>query len=358
MVFSTGCSNVSIREPSHRASATESPEPIIVDTDGAVFWDDGAALAMLLQHPEKVEILGITTVIGNHWPYQAAEYVARILKAARRTEIPIYIGADAPLKNSAAQMKKLESALIRQQVVPKEGFWKGAYSRSKEVRSFEEIEPAQGEPLTGIRPQPKSAVDFITETLSRATRPITIIAIGPLTNLAAALKKNPEISKNIRRILIMGGNVRVPGNTTPNAELNFLFDPDAADVVLRSPIREKLLFPLDLSNQATLNYERYQDLVKIPTPYTLFLAADRGPKFSDPKYSIQSWDTTVTTYLVNPSYILGSEELCLGVESKFGPRYGEVREKMDCTNKVRVMTKMDSGQYFSILKASLESQFQ
>lgn len=356
MAFVVGCSSASERGPSQGSSPSESPEPIIVDSDGAVFWDDGTALAMLLQHPEKVDILGITTVIGNHWPYQAAEYLARVLKAAHRTEIPIYVGTDTPLKNSAQQLKKLESALIAQGKVPGSGFWKGAYSRNKVVRSFQDIEPVKGETLTGIRPQSKPAAEFITDTLIHAKRPVTVVAIGPLTNLAMALRRNPDISKNIRRILIMGGAIFVPGNTTPRAELNFLIDPDAANVVLSSAIPEKLLFPLDLSNQAILNDERYQDLIKIATPYSRFLAADRGPKFSDPSYSVPSWDTTVAAYVIDPRYITDFKPMHLHVSTRLDASYGSVQLNKKRSPEVRVMTKMDVERFFRILKADLASQ--
>ena len=328
------------------------PEPMIVDTDGAVFWDDGAALAMLLRRPDQFEIVGITTVIGNHWPHQAAEYVARVLKAAGRTDIPIYVGAARPLLNGRERMLQLEKSLVAARLVADGGFWKGAYNRPKEVRSASEVEPVKGEGLSGLRPRNEDAVDFIAQTLAQADRPVTFVALGPLTNLALALRKSPTIAAKIGRLLFMGGNVKVAGNTSPSAELNFLFDPEAAALVLSASIREKTMFPLDLSAQGTLDKARYEKLAGLGSVFATMLEKDRGPKFNDPKYVVQSWDTTVAAYLIDPDYITGSTELALRIVTDFGSRYGAVEIVPDRAPNVRVMTRMDTERFFSILQSA------
>jgi inosine-uridine nucleoside N-ribohydrolase len=354
-VVAVACTATPIQRGSaQNGSSFSTPEQIIVDSDGAVFWDDGASVAMLLKHPEKVRILGISMVIGNHWPYQGAEYMARVLKAGGASDIPIYIGADKPLKNSKANLLKIESELMRQGVIETSGFWKGAYSRAKEVRTLNDLVPLEGESLSGIHPQTKRAIDFIIETLNGAKEPVTFVAIGPLTNLAEAIQRNPSIVSKIRRLLIMGGNLHVKGNTTPYAELNFLFDPEAAQFVMASGISEKLLFPLDLSNQAMITQERYRELVSSESPFATMLKADRGPKFKDPSYSIPSWDTTVAAFLIDPTYITESQDYSLSVVTKSGPRYGSVEIAPEKSNAVKVMTKMDFEKFFSILKEGLE----
>ncbi len=331
-------------------------EPVIIDSDGAVFWDDGAALAMLLQHPKKVKILGITTVLGNHWPLQAAEYLGRVLKAANRTDVPIFVGASEPLKNGLGQIKKIEDSLILQQLTPKTGFWKGAYSRPSVIRLKSEVEPAAGESRSGVEPRAQAAVDFIVETLLKSKRAVTIVAIGPLTNIAQALQRNPKIVSKIKRILVMGGNVRVAGNTTPFAELNFFFDPEAAQIVLSSGIAEKLLFPLDLSNQGVMDKSKYEKLIAVETPYSVFLKADRGPKFVDPKYTIQPWDALVSAYLVDSSYVTASELVSLRVITEPTDKYGSISLEQGKLSQVRVMTEMNFEKFFSILKDSFGSQ--
>ena len=355
LIVITACSSNSIRGNLVSRGPSSVPEKVIVDSDGAVFWDDGAAIAMLLQHPEKIKILGISMVLGNHWPYQGAEYIARVLEVAGRTDVPIYIGADHPLNNSKEKMVRLEEDLINQGVVDKSGFWKGAYSRSKEVRSVADVEPARGEPLSGITPMTKSAVEFIIDTLNGSTEPVTFVAIGPLTNLAQAIQKDRSIVSKIRRLVFMGGNIHVKGNTTPFAELNFLFDPEAAQIVISSGIVEKLMFPLDFCNQALITQDRYRELTLAEAPYAALLKADRGPKFKDSSYSVASWDTTVSAFLIDPSYVTGSEDLSLKVVEEFGPRYGSVQITSEKMNTVRVMSQMNFEKFFSILRADLTS---
>lgn len=331
-------------------------ERIIFDTDGAVFWDDGAALAMLLRHPDKFHIEGITMALGNHWPQQGAEYIARVLKVFGRTDIPLHLGPDHPLKNSRTRLLRLEKNLIAKGLVGKSGFWKGAFSRPKEILTRDRVEPAKGESLTGVMPANGDAVTFIIEALRNSSEPITFVEIGPLTNLASALKKDPSIAGKINRVLIMGGVLHEKGNTTPSAELNFLIDPEAARIVLDSRIREKLLFPLDLSNQVKIDRKRFEDLVDLNTPLSNMLRADRGPKFQDSSYTLQAWDTTVAAYLIDPTYITSSESLSLRVDDAFGDHYGSVRIDKTATGKVTVMTRMNEAKFFEILKREIRME--
>src|SRR5215469_11952181 len=82
--------------------AQAQPESVVVDTDCAFFSDDGAALVMLLQRPRQVELLGLTVVPGNLWPRQGAEYMFHVLRLMKHPEIPLYVGAQAPLLHTRA----------------------------------------------------------------------------------------------------------------------------------------------------------------------------------------------------------------------------------------------------------------
>lgn len=154
----------------------------------------------------------------------------------------------------------------------------------------------------------------------------------------------------------MGGSINVSGNTTPYAELNFLFDPEAAQMVLSSDINKKILFPLDLSNQAVLDKKRFFELIKDETKYTNFLKLDRGPKFSDPNYKVQSWDTLVSAFLIDPSYITDSDNLGLRVVLTPNEYYGSVQQDKSALSKIQVMTKMNTDRFFEILKVNLSSE--
>ncbi len=95
--------------------------------------------------------------------------------------------------------------------------------------------------------QQQHAVNFIIETVKKYPREVTLLVIGPMTNIALAIRMSPEIVPLIKRIVFMAGAFEVPGNTTPAAEMNVWYDPEAARVVVRQPI-EQAFIPLDVTN--------------------------------------------------------------------------------------------------------------
>ncbi len=208
------------------ASLAWAQEKVIFDTDCALFNDDGAALVMLLQQPEKVEVLGISVVPGNLWPLQGAEYMFHILDLLKKPGTPLFFGARAPLIHTKAMVEKenIEWGPVK---------YMGAFR----------TDPPAAKKTTERRASGKNAVEFLAETLAKYPEPVTVLALGPMTNLAIALRMHPEIEKKIKRLVFMGGGVHVPNNEDGRAaEFNFWFDPEAAQVVLRSAIQEKIMF--------------------------------------------------------------------------------------------------------------------
>ena len=194
---------------------------VIIDTDPGV--DDAAAILAALASPE-INLLGLTVVAGNVALPDAAANACRIVALSQRTDVPVHLGAAGPL--------------VRQQVF-------GKYAK---VGAFSE----QLVPSGGAAPSEEHAIDFIvrmTREAARAAAPLTICAIGPLTNVALALVRHPEVSRGIGRIVSMGGAFAVPGHRTPWAEFNVYADPHAAAIVYRSGI-PLVLMPLDVTTQA------------------------------------------------------------------------------------------------------------
>ncbi len=113
--------------------------------------------------------------------------------------------------------------------------------------------------------QPKGAVDFIADTVKANPHEVTIIAIGPLTNIAQAAARYPEIVPLIKQVISMGGAVHVPGNTTKTAEFNWWFDPEAAQAVLRLPVPQ-VVVPLDVTNTVLLTKPVYDRIAHAETP--------------------------------------------------------------------------------------------
>jgi inosine-uridine nucleoside N-ribohydrolase len=223
------------------AQAQPARHPIIFDTDfGMVPQDDAFALMLALHSPE-LEILGVTTVAGNFSLEQATADALRVLEVAGRDDIPVYRGADMPLLH-----EKSEYATTRHGQ-----WWSDA--------------PATAPPggFAKRAAEPRGAVQYIVDTLNARPGQVTIMAIGPLTNVAMALRQEPGLAAKVKQLYIMGGAVAAlpdgAGNITPNAEFNFWVDPEAARAVLRSGI-PIALSPLNVSRKTSLDRKWYQKL--------------------------------------------------------------------------------------------------
>jgi purine nucleosidase len=194
---------------------------VIIDTDPGV--DDCAAILAALASPE-INLLGVSVVAGNVALPDALVNACRIVALSGRNDVPVHPGAPGPL--------------VRPQV----------YGKYAKIGAFSpELVPPDG-----ITPSQEHAVDFIvrsTREAARAEKPLTICAIGPLTNIALALVRHREVAHGIGRIVAMGGAFAVPGHRTPWAEFNVYADPHAAAIVYRSGI-PLVLMPLDVTTQA------------------------------------------------------------------------------------------------------------
>src|SRR5579872_2929687 len=224
-------------------------EIVIVDTDSGLFGDDGAAVVMLLRSPEQVAVAGITIVPGNVWPAQGAEYMLHILDLLKQPQVPVFLGADTPLLHTAAMAREYGRRWGPTEFI-------GAFADDPK----KEVVPAPGSKLSLHRPHHESATTFLIGEIERHPGEVTILAIGPMTNIALALRLKPEIETKIKRIVFMGGNLRVGGNASSSAEFNFWFDPEAARIVLRSRIPQKVMFGLDICNSAVLHKAEFDQI--------------------------------------------------------------------------------------------------
>ncbi|KAF1766256.1 hypothetical protein GCK72_006212 [Caenorhabditis remanei] len=189
------------------------PIKLIIDTDGV--YDDIRGLSIALTHP-NVEVIGITTVHGGVSANQSAANVARLLRAIGKESVPIFIGSQ-------------DSLVPKGPVV----VWEELFG-SDGIGGVPDIHP-KSLPSDFQMAQKQNAIDAIIE-LTKNTSDVVLIGLGPLTNIAMALRKDPEVAKRIRKVIIMGGNYLGIGNSQYNstAEFNLLMDPEAAHIVLSS----------------------------------------------------------------------------------------------------------------------------
>jgi len=186
------------------------PRPFIIDTDTAS--DDAVALLMALRHPD-VSVEAITTVAGNVEIGQATRNALTAVEISGVDPPPVFVGADRPLK------------------------------RPLQVAQFFHGEDGLGDvgyPAPSLEPAAGGAVEALVETVRRHPG-VTLVTLGPLTNIARALAAAPDIGARIDRCVIMGGAPCTVGNVTPAAEYNMWVDPDAARAVLLSGLAVELV---------------------------------------------------------------------------------------------------------------------
>ncbi|MYC33151.1 MAG: nucleoside hydrolase [Chloroflexi bacterium] len=177
--------------------------PVIVDTDPGV--DDAVAILMLLGDP-TCEIVGFTTTAGNVPLARSTRNTLALLEYAGRLDIPVCRGAARPVRGRFAYARHVHSAAGLTRRLP---------------------DPS-------MHPSEIGAVQFMERTLMDTRSPVTVIALGPLTNLARLWRRNPAALQSAERIVVMGGAVHTEGNATPHAEFNFYSDPTAARIIMES----------------------------------------------------------------------------------------------------------------------------
>ncbi|WP_343210386.1 nucleoside hydrolase [Anaerolentibacter hominis] len=204
---------------------------ILLDADTGV--DDSIALLYALKNPD-VQLVGVTTVLGNTDPVQAAKNSLALIALAKPDyEVPVAIGAGQTLKG----------------VVTKSD----THVHGKNGIGDAELPPAEQKPIE------RGGVDFMIEQARKYAGELVIVATGRLTNLALAIQKDASFVKNVKKAVIMGGTVFAPGNVSPVAEANIYGDPEAADLVLTSGM-DVTIVGLDVTKKTILTYD---DVLKL-----------------------------------------------------------------------------------------------
>ena len=200
---------------------------IIIDCDPG--QDDAIALLLAMSSPDELDVLGITAVAGNV-PLELTERNARQLRdIGKRSDIPVFAGCSRPMQRDLVTAEHVHGVTG--------------------IDGIDIVEPEL--PLEDLH-----AVDFIVETLRAADdESVTLVPIGPLTNIGTAIQRDPAILSKVREIVIMGGAMREGGNLTPSAEFNIIVDPHAVDIVFRCG-RHITVMGLDVTHQVLASPQR------------------------------------------------------------------------------------------------------
>ena len=259
---------------------------IIIDTDPGV--DDSLAIFVALNSPE-LDVLGLTTVFGNATTSTCTENALRLLEIAKRTDIPVAEGAHLPLN----------------------GTLRGAASfvHGENGQGNVELKPPTNKTLE------IDAVAFLKNQIEVHPNEITLVPVGPLTNIANLLTTHPGIDSKIKEIILMGGNAQSPGNATPTAEANILNDPEAADIVFSAQC-EITMVGLDVTNNVFMSEEQVNKLGSFENEKSKHISKINPFYFNFLKEFFQDngmpiHDSSAVTYLVHPEYF---ETLCCPIK--------------------------------------------
>lgn len=264
--------------------------PIIIDTDPG--QDDAVAILLALASPE-FEVLGITAVAGNV-PLNLTELNARkICELGGRPDTKVFAGCDRPM--------------VRDLVT------------AEEVHGRTGLDgPDLPDPKMQLQSQ--HAVDFLVETLmARAPHEVVLCVLGPMTNIATAMHKEPRIIPRIKRIVAMGGGYFEAGNVTPAAEFNIYVDPQAAELVFASGVPITLI-PLDCTHQALTTVKRVEAFRKMRNNCGPAIASmmDFFERFDEQKYGTDGGplhDPCVMAWLVKPE-LFQSRDVNVSIETQ------------------------------------------
>jgi purine nucleosidase len=333
-------------------------QKIIIDSDYNTMSDDGqlGVMAAQLQASGKVQVMGISVVSGNQWLKQGvADALMSVERLGVGDRIGIYVGANYALNHTFADVEAEMAAGAGGDGYL--GAWGGP-----EPKTDADLKPSPDGFAKHTVVQGKSAVDFIVDTVKANPGEITILAIGPLTNIALAVKKNPEIVPLIKKIIYMGGAIDVAGNTTKAAEFNWWFDPDAAQFVVRLPIPQ-VVVPLDVTDTVFLTKTIYDRIAHpaLPTAVTDVFQKLNGYGFdgkngfeNNPNYTQNIWDTLTLAYLIDPTYATQTVERYVDVvatpgAADNGRSIGYASQPAGATlQKMTVVKKFDNTRFFEL----------
>ena len=308
------------------------PRRIIIDTDPGI--DDAVAILLALATPEELEVLGIVAVAGNLPLVQTERNARRVCELAGRAAVPVYAGCERPILRPLATAEHIHRETARDRLLL---------------------------PEPTIALQAQHGVDFFVETLRAAEAgTITVCALGPLTNIAMALVKAPEITGRIGELVVMGGACFKLGNVTPTAEFNIHVDPHAAAAVFESGITITML-PLDVTHQLLTTGPRRDALRALGNRCGQAVAAllasferNRRAKFGTRATALH--DPSVIAYLLSPTFFQG-REVNVAVETQSSLTMGmTVVDWWGVTGRkpnVRMMNTVDADGFFDLLTEKL-----
>ncbi|MDO5786019.1 MAG: nucleoside hydrolase [Eubacteriales bacterium] len=299
---------------------------IVIDTDPGI--DDAIAILLALSAREELELLALTTVSGNADIDKVTKNACKVLELAEREDIPVYKGCHKPLMRERIEGDDFHGD---------DGL--GNVHLADPVKKEEE----------------ESAVDFLIQKAHEEKGKLTLVPIGPLTNIAQAIRRDPEFVECIEEVVIMGG-AENGGNMSPHAEFNFWSDPEAAKLVFQAGFKKVTMIGLDATGWVFLSPTLRELLYLINTPVSRFMH-DITRVYADDHWKIEKklgcelCDVLTTAYLLDPSVVetvdafvdVETSGLCDGASVVYRTLYYP-----DKTQNCTVAVKADTKKFYEI----------
>lgn len=327
-------------------------QPVILDCDMVDWFDDGAAMLMLAKS-SKVDLVGVTVVIGNTWVETGVASAVRQLEGIEAKNIPVFAGVnkltnEKRFKNIDQETKLFGRGKDSHQGAagyPEPASWQAAYK----ANYGEEPKYAPGK---------ESAVDFIIRTVKARPHEVTIVAIGTGCNLATAVQKAPEIAPLVKRVVYMAGAFFQQGNVMPAAEFNVWLDPEAERTAFRAPFGEQIIVPLDACEKSHITWQKYFDMkkkVKSPLFQKMIKNHWMSAEFEQHKNPGDNyvWDVLAAALVIDPAIITEEVTMPVDVNAVFSPSYGQTLAYKgvgpEGTQKARIILTVDDKKLWNMI---------
>ena len=305
---------------------------IIMDIDVGI--DDAIAMCLALGN-EKFEVLGFTTTFGNRKVDVTTENTLKILELVGRTDIPVAKGAPRPM---VKEYNPPEFSIVH------------GYDGLGDM--------ADPLPKPSIKPIEKSAVEFMADTLRESEEPITIVPVGPMTNIATLIMTHPELLRKIKEVVIMGGST-LKGNASPVAEANIIQDPEAAYILFKSGLKIKMA-GLDATWDGYIAFDELEEFGKAnwlsEKIYSMcgIYAEHYRERMKNPGLAMH--DSLTLAWLINPD-LVKAEDYYVTVDINGRYTYGmtvtDVDNVMKYTPNATVAMGVDRVPFIQLIKDAI-----